>query len=281
MKKLMFTAAVAAAGLAFGIESANTVGNAASSNPALKSYVMVANSFQDVGETSLDLHKIVTDATPATYKTRAASAPLLKIWDPTAGNGIGGYTTYYYIDDCEDPEDEDEEITAWATNKGEYPENVTLPLGSAMWYICQVETGKNVTLAGEISGESDLTVSATTAGYTMLANPFPVATDINTVTWKAADGVSALAPATYKTRTTAAPQIKVWDPTAGNGIGGYTTYYYIDDCEDPEDEDEEITAWSTNKGEYPEGASVQAGQGFWLILPSGYTGAKATFTSPL
>ena len=93
MKKLMFTAAVAAAMGAFALESANVVGYTASSNPALKSYVMVANSFKDVGETSLDLNKITTDATPATYKTRAASAPLLKIWDPTAGGGIGNYTT--------------------------------------------------------------------------------------------------------------------------------------------------------------------------------------------
>ena len=280
MKKVMFAAAVAAAGLAFGIESANTVGFMTQGNPALKSYVMVANSFQDVGQTSLDINKIATTATPATYKTRVASAPLLKIWDPTYGNGAGAYTTYYYIDDCEDPEDEDEEITAWATNRGEYPENVTLPLGSAMWYICQTEVNKDVTLSGEISGEDDITISATTAGYTMIANPFPVATDINKLTWYAADGTSALAPATYKTRTTAAPQIKVWDPTYGNGAGAYTTYYYINDCEDPEDEDEEITAWATNRGEYPT-MTVAAGQGFWLILPSTYTGAKVKFTSPL
>ena len=255
----------------------SVVGYASSSNPSAKAYVMVASSFQDVGQTTLDINKIATTATPATYKTRAASAPLLKVWDPTIGTGV--YTTYYYIDDCEDPEDEDNEITAWATNKGEYPEDVVLPLGSALWYICQTETGKDVTLAGEISSEDDITVQATTAGYTMIANPFPAATDINKITWKAADGTSALAPATYKTRTTAAPQIKVWDPTVGTGV--YTTYYYISDCEDPEDEDEEITAWATNKGEYPSGVTIPAGQGFWLALPSTYTGAKAKFTSPI
>jgi len=271
MKKLMFAAAVAAAGGLMAIESANVVGYASSSNPAAKSYVMVASSFQDVGQTSLDLNKIATTATPATYSTRVASAPLLKIWDPVKE----GYTTYYYIDDCEDPEDEDEEITAWATGKGEYPENVTLPLGSALWFISQVEANKTVTMSGEISSEDDITLSASTAGYTMFANPFPVATDLNTITWKAADGTSALTPATYKTRTSA-PQIKVWDPA----IEGYTTYYYISDCEDPEDEDEEITAWATAKGEYPS-TPIAAGQGFWLVLPSGYAGAKAKFTSPI
>lgn len=233
---------------------------------------MVANSFQDVGETTLDLNKIATTATPATYKTRVASAPLFKIWNPVSGT----YTTYYYIDDCEDPEDEDEEITAWATATGEYPENVTLPLGSSMWYICQTEANKSVTFSGEISGEDDITVPATTSGYTMIANPFPVPTDLNKITWYAADGTTALAPATYKTRTTAAPQIKVWNPASGI----YTTYYYINDCEDPEDEDEEITAWSTGTGEYPT-TTIAAGQGFWLILPSGYAGAKMKFTSPL
>ena len=110
------------------------VGYASSSNPAAKSYVMVANSFQDVGQTSLDLNKIATTATPATYKTRVASAPLLKIWDPPALNGAGNYTTYYYIDDCEDPEDDENEITAWATNRGEYP-TTTVAAGQGFWLI--------------------------------------------------------------------------------------------------------------------------------------------------
>jgi len=274
MKKLMFTAAVAlCAAVGYSeIESANTVGYTASSNPAIKSYVMVANSFQDVGETSLDINKIATTATPATYKTRVASAPLLKIWNPVSGT----YTTYYYIDDCEDPEDDENEITAWATGTGEYPEAISLPLGAAMWYICQTEADKSVTFSGEISSDDDVTLSATTAGYTMFANPFPVATDINSIIWKASDGTTALEPATYKTRTTAAPQIKVWNPATGI----YTTFYYIDDCEDPEDDENEITAWSTGTGEYPT-TTIPAGQGFWLILPSAYTGAKATFTSPL
>ena len=200
---------------------------------------------------------------------------MLKIWDPTAGNGAGNYVTYYYLTDAYD-EANDEEITAWADENGDIVSGVTLPLGSAMWYICQVETGKDVTLSGEVSPEDDLTVSATTAGYTMIANPFPLATPINSVGWYGSDGTTPLAPASYSTRTTAAPQIKVWDPTAGNGAGNYSTYYFISDAYD-EPADEEITAWADENGDLTTD-TIPVGRGFWLILPSGHAGVKATFT---
>ena len=54
MKKLMFAAAVAAAGLAFGIESANTVGYLNNTN-TIVGLNMVAPGFQDVGLTSTKL----------------------------------------------------------------------------------------------------------------------------------------------------------------------------------------------------------------------------------
>ncbi len=275
MKKMMFAFAAAAAIGAFAIESANVVGYTQTSNPAPKSYVMVANSFQDVGGTTLDLNKIATEATAGAYDTASSSAPMLKIWDPTAGNGIGAYYTYYLITDAYD-EDTDDEVTAWADRNGDCAKDVTLPLGSALWYICQTETGKSVTMSGEVSPASDLTISATTPGYTMVANPFPQATDLNTVEWYAADGKTPLAPATYDTQSTAAPTIKVWDAAAGNGIGAYLTYYYISDAYD-EDNDEEVTAWADRNGDVAD-ISIPAGQGFWLILPSGHTGVKATFT---
>ena len=275
MKKIMFAAAVAAAGLAFGIESANTVGYLSSSNPAPKSYVMVANSFQDCGETSLDLNRITTTATAGAYDTASASAPMLKIWDPAAGNGIGAYYSYFYITDAYD-EKTDDDVIAWADKNGDCVANINLPLGSALWYICQAETGKAVTFSGEVSPEDDLTVSATTVGYTMVANPFPVATDLNKVQWFGVDGVTPLSPATYDTMTTSAPTIKVWDAAAGNGIGAYLTYYYISDAYD-EAEDDDVTAWADKNGDVATDI-IPAGQGFWLILPTGHTGVKATFT---
>ena len=279
MKKVMFAAALAAGMVAFGdgVES-GIVGYISQGNPALKSYVMVANSLQDPGSTTLDLNKVTTDATPCAYAARTSSAPTLKIWDPTAGNGAGNYSTFYYITDAYD-EENDEEITAWANRNGDIISGISLPLGSALWYICQVEVNKNVTLAGEVSSDSDITVSASTPGYTMLSNPFPVAADLNKINWFAADGQTPLAPATYATRTTAAPTIKVWDPTAGNGAGNYITYYYINDAYD-EENDEEITAWANRNGDFCE-VSVAVGQGFWLILPAGHAGAKATFVNPV
>ena len=92
--------------------------------------------------------------------------------------------------------------------------------------------------------------------------------DLSTITTSAT-------PNDYDHMASSAPQILVWDPTAGNNIGAYYTYYYITDAYDGVNY---VTAWADGNGDVVTGVIAPAGQGFWLFLPSGYAGAKATFT---
>ena len=66
------------------------------------------------------------------------------------------------------------------------------------------------------------------------------------------------APATYKTRMTAAPQIQILN---ANGTT-YTTYYYIDDAED--DDENEVTGWSTAGGDLVTAVNLNPGDAVWF-----------------
>ena len=254
----MACALVAGLAIADGVESANTVGYSDVS-VAAGTFIMIGAQFTKVGAQNIPIGDLIQgDFAPATYSKRLTEAPQIQILN-AAGTG---YTTYYYLSDAED--DEENEVLGWADGVGDLVTTINLNPGDAVWF--KAITATNLKLKGEvISGNTKaITVTTTKADqFSMIANPFPTTLDINDITW------SGLTPSTYSKRLTEAPQIQVLN-AAGTG---YTTYYYINDAED-ENEDE-VTGWADGVGDLAETA-IGVGKGFWLKLPTAGT-VTATF----
>ena len=95
MKKLMFATAVAAAGLAYGVESSNVVGY---NTKELTAGKFAIGAFQfEATDGTLDINKIVSGLEGADYDDAfafRATAPQVQV-----PNARGDYDVYYYLSD--------------------------------------------------------------------------------------------------------------------------------------------------------------------------------------
>ena len=168
MKKVLFTAAVAAAGLAFGIESANTVGYL-NNGDTVAGLNMVAPGFQDVGLTSTKLTGLkVTNASGGEVGTGACLISLideigntLKVYS-WASTGRGTSKTW-----------------GWKEGTTAVGDNVTFARGAGLLFTAET-VGDTVKSAGEVN-LSAVTNSETVAGLNVIANPFPLTVKLNTL----------------------------------------------------------------------------------------------------
>ena len=91
----MFAAAVAAAGLAFGIESANTVGY--TTTTARQGYTLFVPAFDNIGSEGLDIQKIVPNTSDAGVSiqtfTATADGDEAFYYVPSGKAGAGWYTS--------------------------------------------------------------------------------------------------------------------------------------------------------------------------------------------
>ena len=177
------------------------------------------------------------------------SGDQIKVWNPTHAS----YTTYYYYTDST------HEWDGWYDNSGSYyfddcTENADgLEAGWTAWYLSRGATNPTVTMSGAIASEDDISFTIYGGGYTMIANPFPIAFQPNTKTQVNWGDIHAGAD------SDAGDQIKLWE--ASHSI--YATYYYY------ADETHEWDGWYDNSGSYyfeevvPEG--IPAGQPFWYL----------------
>ena len=188
MKKMMFAAAVAAAGLAFGIESANTVGyNAKAAAETGNRYVTM--SFVHTDGTAVDLQKDFQMDT--SVPTGAANIQLLdkdgiktamyhwvKAADcatqPTAipvaagANGAWGVMNSYW-------DDEEEMDVVYYAPIGSA---VTFNQGDAVQLFSTV--GKVITFAGQVA-DDDVTCTNGQTGNFYIGNPFAAAIELRDV----------------------------------------------------------------------------------------------------
>ena len=120
MKKLMFTAAAAAAGLAFGtgLESANTVGYQTISVEK-ESWALLGASFEGTDGNAMNVNDLIKGTFVATDD--AGTAPILQTWN---GSGL---VSYYYLND-----DATFEGDGWADGTGTIV-NLTVPAGAGFW----------------------------------------------------------------------------------------------------------------------------------------------------
>ena len=263
MKKVMFAAAAAAAGLAFGIESANTVGYNSSDTVTTvnRNFVMLAPSFLNVSAGTISSDELSCDQTLTSFDEAAGDffagwlddAACLQVPD-----GFGGYLMRYYIDDADDGTGN--YVTGWADDAAML-NPVAIDLGTGVWVRGKKDTVTKFTFAGAVSDNASETVSrATPIRFELVANPYPTAFDINSskVAW-------TLAPITSYDET-AGDFFAGWLDEAAciqvpDGFGGYLMRYYIDDADDGTGN--YVTGWADDAAMLNT-VVVPAGSGFWL-----------------
>ena len=310
MKKLMFATAVAAAGLAYGVESANVVGYT-TLNAGAGKWTMVGVQFEDVGTTSKNLLEYVkTTAKPVTKANQTSGATLMLM-----RNGV--YSTYYYQSDAfnstlfdenfdwdafealaeedEDAADEMFEAEAskamyysegWAIPGGNLVTSVPVDVGDAAWYYNPSEAA-TLTMAGEVNGTLSFPIPCG-AGMNMVASPYPGDVAFSKLSFGKLVAAESAADATT---------IMVMGAS-----GTYSTYYYLADAfntalfdenfdwdayDELAEEDEDAAdamfeaeaskamyhsaGWAIPGGNLATGTFAPTGYGFWLKLPTADT----------
>ena len=200
MKKVMFAAAVAAAGLAFGIESANTVGY--TTTTARQGYTLFVPAFDNIGSEGLDIQKIVpnTEDAGVNIQTFTASATDDEVfyYVPSGKAGPGWYTSGRGT------------AATWA--------NKTFAKGEGfMAYFPTANITFNV--SGEVSLEAK-TLNNVRSGYTLMGNFRPVSYSIQKIV-----PATEEAGVNLQTFTTSATDDEVfyYVPTGKAGPGWYTS----------------------------------------------------------
>ena len=168
MKKVLFTAAVAAAGLAFGIESANTVGYI-NNNSTIAGLNMVAPGFQDVGLTSTKLSGLkVTNSAGEDVGTGACFINLV--------DGIGNtLKTYTWASQGRGTN----KTWGWEENGTRVDDTVVFARGVGLLFTAET-AGDVIKSSGEVN-LSSITNGETIAGLNIIANPFPITLKLSTM----------------------------------------------------------------------------------------------------
>ena len=276
MKKVMFAAAVAAAGLAFGIESANTVGYTTKTIPAGK-YMMVAVQFDKVGGTALKFDEAfqlsVTgpkawnsledpECIPGWY----ADAPCLKI---PYGTVDKAYQDLYWTQNAYS-NDLGDFVEGWADTEGYLVTEATMLKGYGVWLVAG-DADMIVTINGEVKGAASDTISAAT-GYNMLKLPYPVALNAgdSKINWnltgaKAWNSIED--PECITGWTATAPTIKIPYGTVDKAYLDlyYSTNAYSNDLGDF------VVGWADSEGYFVSDAIIPEGMAFWLVVPAPVT----------
>jgi coproporphyrinogen III oxidase len=270
MKKLMFTVAVAAGLAAFGtgIESANTVGYTTKAI-AQNDYALTAVQFETVDQQNNITNLISTSDAGTTAWNGDDNVPgwynsAMTLMVP---NGEGGYSFYYYAADGWDDANETE-YPGWCDEYGYIQANVTLTTGLGVWFKGSASGNESITMSGQVLDEAT-TATSVGSGYTIIANPYPVASDIQTVTttasaataWDGDDNV----PGWYNS----APTIMI-----PNGEGGYSFYYYAADGWD-DDNETEYAGWCDEYGYIQKNITLPVTTGIWF---KNNAAATVTFT---
>ena len=227
-------------------------------------FYLIGTQFDKAGTTTAgridmnDLIKLSETLAPGEYDNDFITAPQIQVQKPG-----GGYTKYYYISDGTDDNDDELGYNAWCDGGGyELTEAAKLELGKGFWFYSPVASG-TITTAGQVYDSVSKTISFAAGQFTILANPYPKAVSLQSLTTSATPGL-------YDDDFATAPQIQVQKAT-----GGYTKYYYISDGTDDKDDELGYNAWCDGGGYELDGAQIEAGAAFWVYSP---TAGTLTFT---
>ena len=173
----------------------------------------------------------------------------IQVWNPSTT----GYTVYYYYTD------DSHEWDGWYDAAGvnyfdDCEENAGgLEPGWTAWYLSRGTTSPTVTMSGAIASEDDVSITVYGGGFSLIANPFPVAlqpNDKKQVNWGAIHSGET---------SDDGDQIQLWNASTT----GYTVYYYYED--DSHEWDGWYDAAGVNYFEDVEPDGIPAGQPFWYL----------------
>ena len=251
MKKLMFTAAVAAAGGLMAIESANTVGYTTQSWMNKGTYYMMGMQFETTTGGSVKLGDIdFGGMTGPFYDSNdefLTTAPQIQLAFPNRE----GTTAYYFLADGNETYDG----PGWTDQFGTAVNpDVSAALG--FWYRNTTSTTPTFTMAGQVVPDSPFEKTFN-ASWRMLVNPFPVDTKLSDIGF---DGIATSAPAYDDAdafhNTATAVQIPFADRE------GFTSYYYLADGNATYDGPGWTDKFGTNVD--PATIVIPAGRGCWF-----------------
>lgn len=277
MKKLMFTAAVAAAMGAFAIESANVVGYTTKSTPQGK--FMIGTVPFETTDGDMDINKLISGFTPVTidwsldeYTLFRNLAAQLQIW-----NG-SNYDTAYYVSNAwfDDGTEEGDYKEGWCDGDGLLLEDYEFTPGGAYW-VKNVPDSNSLTVAGQIKAASSVNVSCPTS-FTLTGNAFPVDIQLNEGTQMTSANITPVAidweSDDYTVFRDAATQLQIWNGTV------YDTAYYVSNAwyDNGTPDGDYKAGWCDGDGLLWENYTIPAGNGFWVKATSG--ACTLTFDNP-
>ena len=275
MKKLVFTAAVAAAMGAFAIESANTVGYTTKEVPA-GGWMLAAVQFDKVGSTALPFSEafdinadaktiLAWDENEEEVAGWTADAPCIKV---PLGTTTSGYQNLYYTANAWD-DDHSDYVPGWADADGFLVTDAQISMlnGYGVWFVAGA-SNLTVTIKGEVkSGASD-TITGD-VGWNMLKLPYPVS--INALSSKINWNVTGKGVAAWDENE---DEIEGWTADAitikiplGTTKDGYQNIYYSSNAWD-DDKGDYVEGWADADGFLVTDAVIPEGQAFWFVLPS-------------
>jgi hypothetical protein len=249
---------VAASALA-QVQSANTVGYTTQAIAA-DTYYLIGTQFETVGGTA---------ATIAFDDLISMSGVSACSYDDQETDGaeidvlVGGiYAPYYYINDAYDANNKNVGKDCWAYDGYECTAADAQALGSGFWLkvpAAAISGTASLKTYGQVSAAPSLSVSFPGNNvYTLISNPFPVATGLQNVTTA---GITACA---YDDQENDGAEIDVL-------VGGiYVPYYFINDAYDADDKAVGHDCWAFDGYECT-GTQISAGEGFWIKSPSAGT----------
>ena len=277
MKKLMFAAAVVAAGVAMAdITSSNVVGyftktQTAKTGDKTTPTGIMSFQWEDVqGKTRKLNGTILCPENLAQYSYDESGLEFQEGWELNAPKiqvrtSDGGYSTCYW---CADAWNNTEGVPmlGWADEWGIY-QDIDITLGQGAW-VSSPLADCTFQIAGAVAGQ-ELDIGGDSSKATLLAGGgFPVAFNINdsaAVTWTVVGAYSydesGLEFQTGWEQNASKIQVRTLD-------GGYSTCYW---CLDAWNNTAGVpmAGWADEWGIYQENIVVDVGGGFWMNTPVG------------
>ncbi len=162
-------------------------------------FTLIGSQFLNVGTGVKDLQEFVTDSTMPGLDAdnNYAFQTEIRLWDGY------NYDTYGWDPDG-DPNTPNSDHK-WVDDYLNVIENVSMGVGTAAWIKVPASTEATLTVSGEVP-EGTTTSVAIHSGFNLLSNPFPVATDIQSIQPSAEiPGLDAENNYAFQT------EIRVWD----------------------------------------------------------------------
>ena len=266
MKKLMFAAAVVAAGVAMAeIESSNVVGyQNIAINPGFN---MIAFNFQpmDNDKDEISIQDFVDNKADLVANTAPGTSDQIQVWDGTK------FSTYFYRMYKSNNPGKFTLGPAWvSTDAATVPTTDTVKRGFGVWFARPTtSTAGTITVLGAVNAASK--THDILAGFNMISSAFPCDFKLNEgpIDWAACGAVANTAPGT-------SDQIQVWDGAK------FTTYFYRMYKSNNPGKFTLGPAWvSTDAATAPTTDTIPAGKGFWYARPSTSAAGTLVEKSPL